>query len=186
MPRYRFTPEDLQPLRALLGGVDLQPLADQVIPVKRFSAEPRVTEPVPVDLPVKVLGREHPDGVPLAKLAELVQKQVPGARSVLMRGGRLHVVYDRAPTDSARAELRRLAADKAVLEKLKALPERSEPAEPELRERLQRSDLSDSEWLATFRRVEAARLTQAAKEAPAPQPSPARKTEPPKSKKGRS
>jgi hypothetical protein len=172
MPRYRFTADDLEPLRRLIDRPDAQRLMERAIPVKRFNPAPRRLEQVPLDLPVTVQDRNHPEGVPLADVAGLLKTRVPGVRSVMVRDGRLLVAYDEPPSEDARAKLTALARDKASFDALlaKRRKEREAPTENELRAKLLKEGLDDLEWLRVFRLLQV-KLT---KDQPKPPRSPTR------------
>jgi len=175
MPRYRFTASDLAPLTQLIGRPDAQRLLERAVPVKRFNPAPKALEQVPMDLPVTVQDRDHPDGLPLADVTALIKQRIPGVRSVLVRDGQVLVAYDQPPTDATRSALVALAQDKPTFDGLVAQRQKElgGATEGDLRNKLLQPGLDDLEWLKTFR------LLQVSKLAGEPPPTPPRPARPP-------
>lgn len=159
MPRYTFKPEDLLPLRNLIGRPDAQRILSRVVPVKVFEPPPAAVDVALDPLPVKLRTRNNPDGVPLGDVSALVKKRVPEVRSVIVRDGAVLVSWTKPPTADMRAKLKAVLADKKAFDDLHGKM-REPPAmtDDELRAKLLANSTPDDDWLRLFRRYQVAKL----------------------------
>ncbi|HEX7837470.1 MAG TPA: hypothetical protein VF469_08405 [Kofleriaceae bacterium] len=159
MPRYTFKPEDLLPLRNLLGRPDAQRILSRAIPVKVFDPPPAAVDVALDPLPVKLRTRNNPDGVPLGGVNTLVKERVPEVRSITVRDGAVLVSWTKAPTADMRAKLKAVLADKKAFEDMQSKTRDPPPmTDDELRTKLLANQTPDDEWLRSFRRYQVAKL----------------------------
>jgi hypothetical protein len=149
MPRYVFTERDLEPLRALLE----LPLAHEAlaaaVPIKRFDPPTHGGETI--ELPVAVLSRDNPDGVPLPEILARLKQDVPSVSGLVVRGDTVRVTYDQPPAKKDSAVVGKVLADRQALLDLRGsvvdkLPEHA------LEAVLTSDATPDAEWLGAFRR----------------------------------
>jgi hypothetical protein len=151
MSRYKFTAQDLEPLRAILQGPMVARALAAAVPIKHFESPARHVETV--ELPVAVQSRDQPDGVPLGEILAAAKTESPTVRGMAVRGGALVVIHDQAPTQAAQKRLRSLLGDRQKLIQLRRVVPTAAPENTgELRRTLLDETTPDVEWLRAFRR----------------------------------
>lgn len=103
-------------------------------------------------------------GAQLHDVLALVQRTVPTAVGLAVRGGQMVVAYSQPPDDAARAATRTALADQAGLAQLAshaaAAAATANSATPDqLRAQLLDATLADDAWLRAFRRYQVALLS---------------------------
>lgn len=104
-------------------------------------------------------------GAQLHDVLAFVQRTVPTATGLAVRGGRMFVMYSQPPDDAARVATRAALADPASLAQLAARaatsapPATSNPTLEQLRAQLLDAALPDDAWLRAFRRYQVALLS---------------------------
>ena len=157
MPRYEFTPHDLQRLSGLLSAPLVKEALSASVPVRKI-APPGGPERDDVELPVEIRTREDPEGVPLSDVLAELQKESPSVTGVAVKGSRLIVTHGRLPT---KAERKRFDA---LVDNPKKFRQRLEPrirgreaagrtdSAEDLVRVLRDDSTPDDEWLRAFRR----------------------------------
>ena len=148
MGRYIFKPKDLEPLRPFLDLPLAREVIDAAVPVKRFGGIQVEEE---VTIPVEVLSRDNPDGVPLDAILAEVQKKTPTVMGIAVRGGKVFVTHGDRPKPEDREKLHGLLRDRPALLKLRRRPFQAERPEAELERILRDESTPDGEWMRAFR-----------------------------------
>src|SRR5687767_4899950 len=101
MPRYEFTPHDLQRLSGLLSAPLVKDALAASVPVRKIERAGGPGRDT-VELPVEIRTREDPDGVPLADVLAELQKESPSVTGVAVKGSQLIVTHGRPPSKAER------------------------------------------------------------------------------------
>jgi len=148
MGRYVFKTKDLEPLRQFLELPMAREVIDAAVPVKRFRGVQVEEE---ITLPVDVLSRDNPAGVPLDAILAEVQKTTPTVTGIVVRGGKAFITHGGRPKPEARAKLHGLLGDRPALLKLRRVPLPTDMPEADLETILRDDSTPDAEWMRAFR-----------------------------------
>ncbi len=129
-------------------------MLEAAVPVKRFGGVQVEEE---VTLPVAVLSRDNPEGVPLDAILAEVQKTTPTVKGIVARGGKVFLMHGDRPKPEDQEKLHGLLQDRLALLKLRRVPFRDMP-EAELESILRDENTPDSEWMRAFRQYAVRRL----------------------------
>lgn len=156
MPRYEFTPHDLQRLSGLLSAPLVKDALAASVPVRKIE-RPGGPERDTVELPVEIRTREDPNGVPLADVLAELQKESPSVTGVAVKGSRLIVTHGRVPSKTERKRFDALVENpqkfrQRLEPRIRGAKGEREASADDLVRVLRDDKTPDDEWLRAFRR----------------------------------